>query len=172
MGSRAMRAMGVLVFLYGAAFAAGDQPQLPFNATSSAQVAPRVVFVCEHGSVKSLIAASYFNQRAQAKGLKIRAIARGVRPEPKVPIPVRNGLHAAAFDVSGYVPQALTASDIKDATLIVSFDEDLSDAVAGQARYLKWDNLPAVLSDYTRGSAAIVRQVDLLVRELTDERTR
>jgi len=74
-----MRAIGVPVFLRGAAVAAGDQ--LQFNAASSAENAPRVLFDCEHGSVKSLIAASYFNQRAQSKGLKVRSIARGVAPD-------------------------------------------------------------------------------------------
>jgi hypothetical protein len=37
----------------------------------------RVVFVCEHGSVKSLIASTYFNQRAKARGLAFAAVARG-----------------------------------------------------------------------------------------------
>ncbi|MGH8137076.1 MAG: hypothetical protein ACREVV_02605 [Steroidobacteraceae bacterium] len=142
------------------------------SATPRAAEAPRVVFVCEHGSVKSLIAASYFNQRAQVKGLKVRAIARGVAPEPTVPPAVRDGLRTAGFDVSGYVPQALEASDINGATLIVSFDEDIADAIGGRVRYLKWDNLPAVLSDYPRGKEAIVKQVDQLLREFRAERYR
>ena len=131
-------------------------------------VAPRaqVVFVCEHGSVKSLIAASFFNQRAKAKGLSVRATARGVAPEPAVPPVVRDGLRAAGFDVSGYRPQLLAASDISGATLIVSFDEDVSGTVAGRARYLQWDNLPGVLSNYARGRAAIVMRIDSLVDEL------
>jgi hypothetical protein len=55
-------------------------------------------------------------------------------------------------------------------TLLVSFDEDISDAVAGRARYLKWDNLPAVLADYARGKDAIAKQVERLVHELAGER--
>ena len=167
-----MRVMGIPALLCGVALAAGVQSQPQCSSVSSTTEARRVVFVCEHGSVKSLIAASYFNRRAQAKGLSVRAIARGVTPELSVPLPVRNGLHAAGFDVSGYVPQLLEASEIKDATLVVSFDEDISDAVAGRTRYLKWDNLPAVLSDYAGGKDAIVKQVDRLVREFADGRHR
>jgi hypothetical protein len=133
----------------------------------SARGAPRQgVFVCEHGSVKSLIAASYFNQRAKAKGLNVRAIARGVAPEPTVSPVVRDGLRAAGFEVSGYRPEVPAESDVNGATLIVSFDEDVSNTVAGRARYLQWDNLPGVLSNYARGKDAIVVQVDLLVGEL------
>lgn len=122
--------------------------------------------MCEHGSVKSLIAASYFNKRAKAKGLSVRAIARGVAPEPAVPPVVRDGLRAAGIDVSGYRPQLLAASDLSGATVIVSFDEDLSDTVAGRTRYQKWDNLPGVLANYPRGKDAIVAQIDSLVDEL------
>ena len=45
----------------------------------------RVVFVCEHGSVKSLIASLYFNQRAQQRGLPFKAVARGTAPDSAVP---------------------------------------------------------------------------------------
>jgi hypothetical protein len=79
---------------------------------------------------------------------------------------VRDGLRAAGFDVSAYRPKLLTASDIRGATLVVSFDEDVSHAVAGRVRYLQWDNLPAVMSDYARGKDAIVKQVDSLLSEL------
>src|SRR5262249_7518717 len=65
-----------------------------------------VVFVCDHGSVKSLIAASYFNRAAQARGLAYRAVARGTAPESRVPPSVREGLREIGVDVSSYVPQA------------------------------------------------------------------
>jgi protein-tyrosine-phosphatase len=108
----------------------GAVAQLPAPTAPGA----RVVFVCEHGSVKSLIAASYFNQRAQAKGLSVRAVARGVAPELTVPPLVRTRLRADGFDVSGYRPQFLADSDIRGATLIVSFDKNVAGALAGAAR--------------------------------------
>lgn len=60
-----------------------------------------------------------------------------MEPEPAAPLLVRAGLRAAGFDVSGYRPQVLNVSDISGAPLIVSFDEDLSDIVAGRIRNLK-----------------------------------
>jgi len=41
-----------------------------------------LVFVCEHGNVKSLIAASLFNKAATDRGSPLRAMSRGVNPEP------------------------------------------------------------------------------------------
>lgn len=37
----------------------------------------QVLFVCEHGNVRSLMAASYFNQLAQERRLLFRAVSRG-----------------------------------------------------------------------------------------------
>src|SRR5258708_39677297 len=46
----------------------------------------QVLFVCEHGNVKSLIAASYFNQLARERRLALLAVARGSGP-PSPPVP-------------------------------------------------------------------------------------
>jgi arsenate reductase len=127
----------------------------------------RIVFVCEHGSVKSLIAMVYFNRSAQERGLPYRAVARGTAPEPTVPGPVREGLHAAGLEVSEFVPQLFKASDVDDASLVVSFDQDIAKIVGGRARHLRWDNLPGVLANYPRGRDEIVRHVDALLDELT-----
>ena len=55
---------------------------------------PIVVFVCEHGAAKSVIAAAYFNKLAGETGLRVRAIARGTNPDPQLsPITIA-GLHA------------------------------------------------------------------------------
>jgi len=126
----------------------------------------RVVFVCEHGSVKSLIAASYFNWNATKRGLKVEAVARGTHPEPSVPTVVQHGLKSDGMDVSGFVPQPLRASDLDGATLVVSFDQDIDAVVGGRVPHWKWDNLPAVLANYPLGRDAIFQKVDALIDEL------
>jgi arsenate reductase (thioredoxin) len=40
----------------------------------------QVLFVCEHGNVKSLMAASYFNQLARERRLPFQAVSRGSPP--------------------------------------------------------------------------------------------
>lgn len=129
--------------------------------------APRlVVFVCEHGSVKSLVAMEYFNRGAKTRGLNYRAVARGTAPEPTVPRAVEKGLHRDAFDVSAFKSRKFDVSDVDRASLIVSFDQDVASVVGDRARYLQWDDLPGILANYTRGKAAIVRHVDALLDEL------
>jgi len=125
-----------------------------------------VVFVCEHGSVKSLIATVYFNRRAQERGLPFRALARGTAPGGEVPAPVREGLHADGFEVSDFVPRLFKASDADDAALVVSFDQDIKKTVGGRTRQLEWNGLPEVMADYARGRDAIVGQVNSLLDEL------
>jgi hypothetical protein len=87
-------------------------------------------------------------------------------PEPGVPESVRSGLRADGFEICGFVPQLLTASDVNDAALLVSFDQDITKVVGIRVGHLKWDDLPGVLADYARGRDAIVSQLDALVDAL------
>jgi len=163
-------AAGRLLLLGLAVLAAITFPARSFAADSPLDKR-RVVFVCEHGSVKSLIAASYFNRSVQARGLPYRAIARGIAPEPTVPAAVQQGLGAIGIDVSTYVPQRFEPSDADGAWLVVSFDQDITAAVGGRARHLKWDNLPDVLPGYTRGRDEILTRVESLIDELSRGRS-
>ena len=79
---------------------------------------------------------------------------------------VREGLRSDGFDVSGFVPRLFKASDVDDASFVVSFDQDITKIVGGRARNLKWDNLPAVSTDYALGRDEIVRHVDALIDQL------
>ncbi len=68
--------------------------------------------------------------------------------------------------VSGFVPRLFNATDVDGASLVVSFDQDVEKIVGGRARHLRWDNLPAVSTDYALGRDEIVRHVDALIDEL------
>ena len=50
-------------------------------AQSAVPAEPTVVFVCEHGAAKSVIATAYFNKIAAERGLRARAVYRGVNPQ-------------------------------------------------------------------------------------------
>jgi protein-tyrosine-phosphatase len=158
--------MPIQIALCSLAILIGNQTFAQGLAARTSATPPRIVFVCEHGSVKSLVAMEYFNRRAKDRGLAYRAIARGTVPEPTVPKAVRDGLRSDGFDVSAFEPRKFEASDVDHTALIVSFDQDVARIVGAQTRYLKWDDLPGVLSDYTRGKDDIVRHVDALIDEL------
>lgn len=158
-----MRSLSLMVAALTLAFCGQTNAQ---GIASSPLTPHRVVFVCEHGSVKSLIAMMYFNHRAQERGLAYRAVARGTAPEPRVPSTVRDGLLTDGFDVSTFHPRQFRASDAKQASLVVSFDQDVAKSIGASARYSRWDDLPGVLADYPRGRDEIARRVDALIDEL------
>ncbi len=161
-----MRSMSLLIVLCSIAMTYGARAPAQGLTASSLRKPARVVFVCEHGSVKSLIAMDYFNRSAGERGLAYRAVARGTAPDATVPGPVREGLRGDGFVVSGFVPRLFNATDVDGASLVVSFDQDVEKIVGGRARHLRWDNLPAVSTDYALGRDEIVRHVDALIDEL------
>src|SRR5215467_9813815 len=80
---------------------------LNYAQTASSRPAAKpetVVFVCEHGSAKSVIAAAHFNRLAAEKGLPYRAIARGTKPDDVVAPAVKAGLASDGLDVSNWKP--------------------------------------------------------------------
>ena len=151
-----------LIFLVLAISVVARAETPPLNSLH--QAPQRVLFVCEHGSVKSLIAAEYFNQHAKARGLPFVAIARGTSPAP-IPKAVRAGLQPAGFDVAGFEPNR---SPLRKYLAYRGWfpDQDIGAQVGGRAVYAQWDHLPAVSEDFGRGRDAIVRRVDALIEEL------
>ncbi len=51
-----------------------------------------VVFVCQHGTAKSMVAAAHFNRLAQQQNLPYRAISRGITPEASLQAATKTGL--------------------------------------------------------------------------------
>src|SRR5437868_5807570 len=86
----------------------------------------KVVFVCEHGSAKSLIAAEYFTRIAAARGIDLQGIYAGLDPYAEVPAPVISGMAANGIDVSHLEPASITADTFTDAPIVVHFGCDIS----------------------------------------------
>jgi arsenate reductase len=125
----------------------------------------QVLFVCEHGNAKSLMAASYFNQLAQAKGLPLRAVSRGLAPDSEtVPEFVKTPLTAEGFDVSTFRPQRLTADDIAAADRVIAISATLPTGTPA-TKSEQWNDVPAASTDYVRSRDSIKAHVqDLLER--------
>jgi arsenate reductase (thioredoxin) len=106
-----------------------------------------VLFVCLHGSAKSVIAQHHFERLAEARGLSVASASAGV-------------------DVSISRPAALTADALAGAVRIVSFGCDLP----GMAPIARWDDVPMVSDGYGPARDAIVARVTALLDELTAKR--
>jgi arsenate reductase len=126
---------------------------------------PTIVFVCEHGAAKSVVAAAHFNKLAAERGLPFRAISRGTAPDPAVPAGIATGLKNEGLMLpAAFAPTAFAATDLNGATRVVTFDVTLPSATS--APISRWDKLPAFSDGYTPASAAIARRVNDLLREL------
>lgn len=130
-----------------------------------------VVFVCEHGNVKSLIGAILFDQVARQRKLPLRAESRGVSPESSVPPNIINALQAEGVEVTSFKPRALSRSDMENASRIVAIGVDLSAfQVEGSARIEQWDDVPPASVDYAAARAALLQHIHSLVDGLTTAR--
>src|SRR5262245_62996301 len=84
---------------------------------SSAQN-PAVIFVCEHGAAKSVIATAYFNKLAAERGLPHRATFRGTTPQDDLSARAVEGLKADGVAIPSGKPAAISEADVSGATHI------------------------------------------------------
>jgi arsenate reductase (thioredoxin) len=126
-----------------------------------------VVFVCEHGNAKSLIAATLFNSEAARRHLPLHAVARGVSPAQGVPQPVATGLHNDGYDVSGFEAKPITVGDLQAASRVVLLNLDRSSVQASNPQKTDvWAGIPPFSTSYPEARDAIARRIDLLLRQL------
>jgi protein-tyrosine-phosphatase len=132
-----------------------------------------IVMVCEHGSVKSLMAASIFNRRAKERGLPFHAVSHGVNPDATVPAKISEALSRDGYNVSRFVPTLATTENLTNARRVVAIGVDLSAiAPAVAAKASRWDDVPAASMDYAAARAAIEKHIELLLDELAGTASR
>jgi arsenate reductase (thioredoxin) len=123
-------------------------------------VSETVVFVCEFGSKKSLLAARHFDRLARERGLSIDAVSRGITPDADMPDGLRQKLLAEGVDVRGFQPERLSDDDVTSARAVVSFLED------PLPRAYDWSDAPALSDDFAVARDDIYARVSALVDEL------
>jgi arsenate reductase (thioredoxin) len=125
-----------------------------------------VLFVCEHGTVRSLLAKVLFEEYAAAAGLQMRAVSRGTHADSVVPPWMLQGLATDHVALGSWRPQTLRPADLATASLVVSFDVPVAATAAARAPRVQWDGLPSVSRDYATGRDAIKVRVHQLVDSL------
>jgi len=127
----------------------------------------RVVFVCEHGSVKSVMAAHWFNRLATGRQAPFRAVSRGVAPDDAVPPAVANNLAADGFDVAGFTPKRLEQTDLAGAVQVVAIGIDSPlFADAKEVPVARWDDIPPASMDYAASRDAMRARMGALLDAL------
>lgn len=127
-----------------------------------------VLFVCQHGNVKSLMAASYFNRLAAERGLPYRASARGAAVEaPEVPTGIATKLKAEGFDVSAFRATPVSKADVTRAQRVILIETSLPDVSnEASAKVERWDDVPAASVDYPAASQVLQAHIEQLLDQL------
>jgi arsenate reductase len=124
-----------------------------------------VVFVCEHGAAKSVIATAYFNKIASERGLKARAIYRGVHPQAELSATALKGLRDDGVQVPDQSPAPITDDDVKAATVMFAIGCALPSKVTASGKADDWADVPDD-QGYAPMRDAIKRHVERLVDDL------
>ena len=126
-----------------------------------------VVFVCEHGAAKSVLAAIEFNRLAEARGASMRAIARGTAPDEVIAPVIVTRLAREDVHLEGETPKAFASSELRGAACVVTLDQpQVAAMIPNETPVETWDGLPPVSSDFDRARQAIREKVEVLFDQL------
>lgn len=131
-----------------------------------ARPATDVVFICEHGAAKSVIAREYFNKLAAERGLAVRAIARGADPQAEPSVSTVRGLQTDGLSPGLAAPRPFTASELRSSGRIVAFDCEQPAMKPLKGMDACWDDVPIVSDDYARARDAIRAHVAAMVEQM------
>lgn len=124
-----------------------------------------IVFVCEHGAAKSILAATYFNKLASEMGLELRAIARGTHPDRELSPVAVTGLHEVGLTPTESLPRKLSLADMESARRVVTFCE-LPVEYHEKVIIELWDGVPPVSENYEQARNAILERINKLINTL------
>ena len=162
--------------LHAAAIGTAVLAMLIVGGCASSQTGPSkpdvrastIVFVCEHGSAKSVVAAAHFNRLAAQARLPYRAVSRGTKPDAEVAAGVKAGLAADGIDVSDWHPKLVTDEDVRNAAQVVSLATELpATKPFAKPKLLEWNDIPPISANYDRARQEILQRVQALVQGLS-----
>jgi arsenate reductase len=142
---------------------------LMFAIAQSAASSPSVIFVCEHGAAKSVIATAYFNKMAAERGLSDRATFRGTMPQDNLSVRAVEGLRADRLTIPSGKPAAISEADVARATHIFAIGCTLPTAAAKSGKAADWTDVPDD-QGYAPMRDAIVRHLTELLDDLQKRR--
>jgi len=133
---------------------------------NTAGAPPKIVFVCEHGAAKSVIAAKELEKLARQRGISLQAVTRGTTPDPEIPAAVRDGLKADGIDIGTMKPVRVKAEDLRDAAMVISFGPDLSSLAGSNLKVEDWSAAPGMGANFQPTRDYIVKRLENLLDQL------
>jgi arsenate reductase len=130
--------------------------------------AKKIVFVCEHGSAKSVIAAAYFNKLAKEKNLAWEAVSRGISPDAEVSARTKQLLKSDHLFDDRIIPRRLTQDDVDGAGQVFLF-HPLPENIQGKNNIHHWLEVKSVNDDFRELRNEIVARIVPLVDSLANQ---
>ena len=126
-----------------------------------------ILFVCEHGSAKSVVAAAHFNQIAAARGLPFRAVSRGTVPDAEMAPAAVRGLLGDGLKPGNPAPTKLEQADLDAAARVVTFCA-LPSELQARSPIEHWE-VPPVSTEYAASREAMLLRIERLLLELATQ---
>ncbi len=134
----------------------------------------QIVFLCQHGNVKSLMAATYFNEIASNRNLPYWAISRGTAIDSDTAPPaIFAGLSAEGFDVSRFHPTAITSADYRSSSHAVLIGVALPSTVSSASvKSYQWADVPPASINYAATRDTLKSHIAELLNQLEHDKAR
>lgn len=129
----------------------------------------KVVFVCEHGAGKSVVAAAYFNKIAKERNLDWEASCRGTNPDKEVSAPTKEGLRSDNLLDPTLSPRKLTQTDTSNVEKIILFTK-LPDDFKTSIKSEDWSSLPNIDAKYEVRRDALIKKINELFDSLEKQK--
>ena len=126
-----------------------------------------VLFLCQHGGAKSVMAAAYFDQLANDLSLPLRAVAAASEDAyADVPSPVADFMAQEGLSVRDFKPRQVRRDDLATAERVVSIGCELGTLNLQDADVRRWDDVPMASVDVVASASAIRKHVEELIDEI------
>lgn len=126
----------------------------------------KVLFICEHGAAKSIIAAAYLNRIAKEKGVTLQALAFGtILDQTFAPVAV-SGLLRDGIALEESAPKKITLAEIESAKRVVSFCNLPAEEYGNLSHIEYWQGVPPVSEDYETARDIILERLNTLIEEI------
>jgi protein-tyrosine-phosphatase len=119
----------------------------------------KVIFVCEHGAGKSVVAAAYFNKIAKDRNLDWEASCRGTNPDEEVSLATKDGLRSDNLLDPTLSPSQLVAGDTANVDRIILFTPlpgDLRTSIKSE----DWSSLPNIDAKYETRRDVLIKKIN------------
>ena len=151
-------------FLNRRSFVAALGASMAF-AAGAAQMrdrSPRILFVCQFGSVKSAIARELLRRRAKQAHVGLEVASRGITPEEHLPALIKDKLLLDHIDPAAEPLRQVRQADLDAADRVIAFDKLPPTLHAPKAE--DWTDVPSILNDYESARTELDRRIESLVR--------